>query len=187
MTPFTDHPALQRGAALLLLGAVLLVALPPVLAPLRTWLAARDAIADEQRVLDRLALLDARRSGVLAAASAEGPAPFIIAADRSEAANLLSQRVASSAPIEAVRIEALEHLADAAADERPGAPVRLLVRFEATPSGLYTFLRDLESGVPAIRVGDLTAAATSSPGAPVVLAGRIEVSAAFLLTEPSLP
>lgn len=187
MTPLADNLVLRRAAALLLLGALVAALAPPLTAPVRAWLAARESVAEERRIVERLARIEARRGAVLEAARAS-PAPFLVAADAGEALAALGARAVAAAPFEALRIEAVEPLAGAAGDERPGAPVGLVVRFEATPSGLYAFLRELETGAPAVRVGELAVEATGSgDGAPVVLRGTAELRAAFLLREEGQP
>ncbi|WAJ27837.1 type II secretion system protein GspM [Antarcticirhabdus aurantiaca] len=173
--PLLERPLARRLAALLLLGLALVLFAPLVTGPVSDWQAKREAVAEERRVLDRIARLDARRAAVAALAARPDP-PVLLAADRHGALAALSARVARAVPPGGLTLAANQPLDEG--ETVPGLPVRVMVQFTSTPAGFYAFVRELETKPPFVRVDSFSTALVSDPKSaePALLAGSAELS-----------
>lgn len=173
----SENAAARRLAALTLLALGLWIVLPPLLAPIDAWRTAREGLAAERGIGERLARLAARR-GAVAGLAAGAQVPFLVAADAGEAGSLLAARLLAAAPADAMRLE-IEP--PPLPDARPGTPVSLRFSFEATQGAFQTFLAEIETGKPFLRVDDLSATSLLGVDGSITLTGAGTVSTVPLL------
>jgi hypothetical protein len=170
-------PLVRRAGALALLAVAAWIVVPPLLGPLQGWRDGRIALEEESERLERAQRLAARRAAVVALADTTD-APFLVAPDAASATAGLAARVSGAAAGDAMRITVD---ASPVIDDRPGAPVALRYRFEATQGGLYAFLAEIESRPPFLRIDDLQAVPATAGDGSIGLSGGFAVSTVALL------
>lgn len=160
-----------------MLGLLAWVCLSLLLAPVGRWFENREALATSLVVRERLARHGDRAAAVAALASRPN-APFLTAADKAGALLALQGRIEAAAPAGAMRIEAIQPLAD---DPRPIGPVSVRFDFAATQGALFAFLSDVETRPPYLDVEALNVTASRDDTGDMLLSGTATLSAVPLL------
>ena len=175
--PLTSSPLARRCLALLILLLLVWIVAPIFSGPFDRWRENRAALETERMLAERLQRLDARRAAI-GALAARPSASLLVANDVATASGPFGGRLFGAVPTEAMRLDRVEM---DPVDERPGAPLRARIAFTATQGGLQTFLADIETRPPLLRVDDLTLSSRRDTDGTILLSGTATVSGVALI------